>query len=217
MFEDQLHPDWVRLLSDQLPLLREISQAVLQDSLSIPAQENVMRVFALPPKSYRVLIVGQDPYPNPEHALGLSFAVPNQTAVLPPSLKNILRELADDLGPEFVSDGDITAWSQRGVMLLNRHLTTRSHQSGAHFDLGWDLFTDAVVERLQEESAGKLVAILWGDKAQQLAPKLSGSVVIASPHPSPLSAYRGFFGSKPFSRCNKALLELGLNEIDWSA
>lgn len=217
MLVEQLHPAWKELLKDELDHLAQIEQKLSGDSRAIPAQENILRVFQKPPADYRVLIVGQDPYPNPEHAIGLSFAVPQATAPLPPTLANILKELSSDLGQELVSDGNIEPWSKRGVMLLNRHLTTSANQTAAHFSFGWERFTSAAVSKLQEARQGKLVAILWGSKAQELRPQLGNSIVIESVHPSPLSSYRGFFGSKPFSSCNKALLELGLEPIDWSA
>ena len=217
MFAQQLHPTWRELLANELPLLQEIEARVKADPLSIPSPELMLRVFSKPPEDYRVLIVGQDPYPNPEHPIGLSFAIPFDAPSIPPTLKNILKELAQDLGPEMVSNGDISPWSERGVLLLNRHLSTTSGVSAAHFDFGWDRFTTAAVKALAAQKAGKLVAILWGSKAQELEGELANSVVIKSAHPSPLSSYRGFFGSKPFSSCNKALLELGLEPIDWSA
>lgn len=217
MLVEQLHPIWKELLAEELDLLVEIEKVLAQFTNFVPAKENILRALSLPPSAYRVLIVGQDPYPNPEHAIGLSFAVPQATAPLPPTLVNILKELASDLGSEVVTDGNIEPWSERGVLLLNRHLTTMSKNTGAHFDLGWDRFTDAVVAKFQQFREGKLVAILWGNKAQELKKILSDSVIIESAHPSPLSSYRGFIGSKPFSSCNKALLELGLEPIDWSA
>jgi uracil-DNA glycosylase len=217
MFERQLHPTWRELLAEQLPLLKDIEAKVLADNTAIPEPSMMLRVFQRPPADYRVLIVGQDPYPNPEHPIGLSFAVPETTSVFPPTLKNILKELASDLGPSAVSAGNISPWADRGVMLLNRHLSTGAGVSAAHFDFGWEQFTTAAVAALNQVNAGRLVSILWGSKAQELEPVLTGSVIISSPHPSPLSAYRGFFGSRPFSECNKALIGLGLEPIDWSA
>ncbi|MFM1957902.1 MAG: hypothetical protein RI929_265 [Actinomycetota bacterium] len=217
MFAKQLHPIWRELLADQLELLKEIEQRVLADPNSIPKHENILRAFQLPPDDYRVLIVGQDPYPNPEHAIGLSFAVPGGTKPLPPTLSNIFKELRSDLGEQVVKTGDITPWSKRGVMLLNRHLTTQANNTAGHLDLGWAEFTTAAVKGLQQVLGPKLVAILWGQRALELSTVLNQATIISSPHPSPLSSYRGFFGSRPFSRCNKALLELGLSPIDWSA
>ena len=163
-----------------------------------------------------MLIMGQDPYPTPGHATGLAFCVPDGTSPLPPSLRNILREAGDDLGPGIVNLGDVSSWSTAGVMLLNRYLTTATGEIGAHADLGWAEFTQAAAEFLQQVRGRKLVALLWGSKAQELAPVLSEATLIQAPHPSPLSAHRGFFGSRPFSSCNKALLELGEEPIDWS-
>ncbi len=217
MFVKQLHPIWRALLADQLELLAAIEQRVLQDPSSIPTSENILRAFHLPPQDYRVLIVGQDPYPNPEHAIGLSFAVPKDTKPLPPTLSNIFKELRSDLGEQVVRTGDIAPWSKRGVMLLNRHLTTQANNTAGHLDLGWAEFTTAAVRGLQQTLGPKLVAILWGQRANELKPVLDQATIISSPHPSPLSSYRGFFGSKPFSKCNTALLELGLSPIDWSA
>ena len=150
MFASQLHPIWRELLADQLELLSDIEARVLADQNSIPATENILRAFRLPPQDYRVLIVGQDPYPNPEHAIGLSFAVPEGTKPLPPTLSNIFKELRSDLGEQVVKTGDITPWSKRGVMLLNRHLTTQANNSAGHLDLGWAQFTTAAVSALQQ-------------------------------------------------------------------
>jgi uracil-DNA glycosylase len=163
------------------------------------------------------LIVGQDPYPNPAHAIGLAFAVPVGTQPLPPTLGNIFKELRADLGVQVVQQGDLTPWLDRGVMLLNRHLSTSAENSAAHLGFGWAEFTDAAIKALVTVRKHQLVAILWGKQAQELAPILSRARVISSSHPSPLASYRGFFGSRPFSRCNKMLLELGLEPIDWSA
>ncbi len=211
-----MHPRWQDLLADQRALLEEILERYEADESAIPARSNLLRAFSYPPEHYRVLIVGQDPYPNPEHAIGLSFAVPQGTNPLPPTLGNIFKELRSDLGVAIVKTGDISVWADRGVMLLNRHLSTSAHNSAAHLSFGWDRFTTSAVRALQGVRGERLVAILWGQKAQELAPELSLARVISSPHPSPLSSYRGFFGSKPFSGCNKLLLELGEDPIDWS-
>ena len=213
---DRLHPDWQNLLADKRDLLFEIEAKIDQDKLSIPHKHNVLRALTRSPQDHRVLIVGQDPYPNPMHAVGLAFAVPAGTYPLPPTLGNIFKELRSDLGHAQVRHGDIAPWHDRGVMLLNRHLTTRSEETAAHFSFGWDEFTETVVKKLVEARDGKLVAILWGQRAQELVPALAGAKVLSSPHPSPLSSYRGFFGSKPFSSCNSALVSLGLPPIDWS-
>ena len=212
-----LHPEWQKLLGDQKEVLKQIEGLIDQDPRSIPSKELVLRTLSLPPSHYRVLIVGQDPYPNPIHANGLAFAVNPGTQPLPPTLANIFRELRSDLGHEFVQSGDITPWQQRGVLLLNRHLTTRAGETAAHFAFGWEEFTKRVVQELVRVREGKLVAILWGQRAQELTAELAVATLLRSPHPSPLSSYRGFFGSKPFSGCNKALVALGMEPIDWSA
>lgn len=212
-----LHPEWQRLLADQKESLVEIGNQIASDPGTIPTSSSIFRAFQIPPEQYRVLILGQDPYPNPLHANGLAFAVPEGTNPLPPTLANIFKELRSDLGHGFVKYGDINPWHQRGVMLLNRHLTTRENETAAHFSFGWEEFTQRAVQELVRVRRGKLVAILWGRRAQELAPDLAAATVLASPHPSPLSSYRGFFGSKPFSACNTALVNLGLEPIDWSA
>ncbi len=211
-----MHPRWQQLLADQRELLNEILARYQADSSAIPEQSKLLRAFSFPPEHYRVLIVGQDPYPNPEHAVGLAFAVPEGTSPLPPTLGNIFKELRSDLGITVVKNGDVSVWSERGVMLLNRHLSTSAQNSAAHLNFGWDSFTSAAVRALQQVRGERLVAILWGQKAQELAGEVPRARVISSPHPSPLSSYRGFFGSKPFSSCNKLLLELGEEPIDWS-
>ena len=186
------------------------------DPRSIPSKEHLLRAFQYPPEHFRVLIVGQDPYPNPQHAIGLAFAVPAGTQPLPPTLGNIFRELRSDLGVQMVRQGDISSWQDRGVMLLNRHLSTQAENSAAHLSFGWAEFTEAAIKVLQKVRGRQLVAILWGKQAQELAPLLPQASVISSSHPSPLASYRGFLGSKPFSSCNKLLVELGMEPMDWS-
>lgn len=208
---DSVHDDWLPLFNVQQRLLTEIT-ARLQDP-HVPSGEKVFRAFEVAPSSYRVLILGQDPYPNPSHAVGLSFAVPPGTKPLPPSLQNIYKELSEDVG--ITNPSDLANWQQQGVMLLNRHLTTKPFVTGAHFSYGWDAFTTSAVRYLYEMRQEKLVAILWGSKAQEIAPLIPHAKIIKSPHPSPLSAYRGFFGSKPFSKANAALAQLGEEPIDW--
>lgn len=212
---DFIHRDWKPLFDSQESLLNQIAEQ-LEGTAFNPSPERVFRAFEVSPRDYRVLIVGQDPYPNPEHATGLAFCVPVGTSPLPPTLRNILTELNDDLGPGVVTDGDLSAWQYAGVMLMNRHLTCAPNQTASHFQIGWSGFTDAAIEFLQQLRGTKLVAILWGNRAQEVAPRLPLARLISSPHPSPLSAHRGFFGSKPFSGANQALLELGEKPIDWS-
>jgi uracil-DNA glycosylase len=180
----------------------------------LPAGEQVLRAFTTPFDDVRVLIVGQDPYPTPGHPIGLSFAVERHVRPLPRSLANIYRELADDLGIAPAEHGDLTAWSDRGVMLLNRVLTVRPGEPGSHRGLGWERVTDAAIRALAARG-GPLVAVLWGRQAATVRPLLAGVPVLESAHPSPLSASRGFFGSKPFSETNRLLQEQGAAAIDW--
>lgn len=213
----QMHQDWQEALAPELPKLAEILSRVELEDGTVPKSENILKAFEISPKEYRVLILGQDPYPSPGHAIGLAFAVPEGTVPLPPTLANIFKELRADLGPEIVRTGDISQWAQRGVMLLNRHLTTKANNTAAHLDIGWAEITQAAVRVLYEIHGKDLVAILWGRKALELKGVLQDAKIIHSAHPSPLSSYRGFFGSRPFSECNKALIESGLEPIDWSA
>jgi uracil-DNA glycosylase len=210
----QLHPTWQVMLADQRELLEEIASRLNREQNVVPQQERILAAFATDPADQRVLIIGQDPYPNPSHATGLAFAVPPGTQPLPPTLANIYRDLSLDVGAQAPA---LEGWAERGVLLLNRHLTTRAGESAAHLQLGWQGFTAAAVSALADLQGRNLVAILWGRKAQELAPLLGEASVISSPHPSPLSSYRGFFGSRPFSGANAALVDLGLAPIDWSA
>jgi uracil-DNA glycosylase len=163
----------------------------------------------------RVLIVGQDPYPTPGHPIGLSFAVDRHVRPVPRSLQNIYRELHDDLGLAIPQHGDLTAWAEHGVMLLNRVLTVRPGASGSHRGKGWEAVTEQAIRALVARG-GPLVAILWGRDAANLKPLLGSTPVIQSPHPSPLSASGGFFGSRPFSRANALLVEQGAQPVDWA-
>ncbi|MGX7679820.1 uracil-DNA glycosylase [Jatrophihabitans sp. DSM 45814] len=180
----------------------------------LPSGEHVLRAFTQPFDDVRVLIVGQDPYPTPGHPIGLSFAVASQVRPLPRSLVNIFRELQDDLGVPAPSSGDLTPWTTQGVLLLNRVLTVAPGKSGSHQGKGWEQVTEQAVRALAARGV-PLVAILWGRQAQSLRTALPGVMRIESVHPSPLSASGGFFGSKPFSRANAALVEAGATAVDW--
>lgn len=182
----------------------------------LPAGENVLRAFTFPFDEVRVLIVGQDPYPTPGHAIGLSFSVAPDVRPLPRSLTNIFKEYATDLGHPAPSTGDLTPWSQRGVMMLNRVLTVRPGTPASHRGKGWEAVTECAIRALAARPQ-PLVAVLWGRDAATLKPMLSGDrcATIESVHPSPLSASRGFFGSRPFSRANELLTQLGSEQIDW--
>jgi uracil-DNA glycosylase len=181
----------------------------------LPAGEHVLRAFAQPFADVRVLIVGQDPYPTPGHPIGLSFAVERHVRPIPRSLQNIYRELRTDLGIEPPEHGDLTSWSEHGVLLLNRCLTVAPGASGAHRGKGWEAVTDQAIRALAARGT-PLVAILWGRDAQTLRPLLGVVPVIESVHPSPMSADRGFFGSRPFSRANALLAEQAATPVDWS-
>jgi uracil-DNA glycosylase len=181
----------------------------------LPAGPNVLRAFQRPMDQVRVLLVGQDPYPTPGHPIGLSFAVDRHVRPLPRSLGNIYREMRDDVGIAPPAHGDLTAWSDQGVLLLNRVLTVAPGRPASHRGKGWEPITEAAIRALVERG-GPLVAILWGKDAQTLTPILDGVPIIASAHPSPMSADRGFFGSRPFSRTNVLLAEQGAAPVDWA-
>jgi len=180
----------------------------------LPAGKNVLRAFTQPFAGVRVLIVGQDPYPTPGHPVGLSFSVEPGVRPIPRSLQNIYRELGTDLGMATPANGDLTPWSEHGVLLLNRVLTVAPGASAAHRGKGWEAVTDQAIRALVARGA-PLVAILWGRDAQSLRPLLAGVPCIESAHPSPMSAERGFFGSRPFSRANALLVEQGAEPVDW--
>jgi uracil-DNA glycosylase len=180
----------------------------------LPAGENVLRAFRQPFAGVRVLIVGQDPYPTPGNPVGLSFSVAPEVRRLPASLMNIFREYRDDLGYPAPSNGDLTPWSERGVMLLNRVLTVQPGRPNSHKGKGWEEVTEQAIRALAARG-GPLVAILWGRDARSLVPLLGGVPCIESAHPSPNSADRGFFGSRPFSRASKMLEEQGGEPVDW--
>jgi uracil-DNA glycosylase len=181
----------------------------------LPAGENVLRAFKQPFSDVRVLIVGQDPYPTPGHAIGLSFSVAPDVKRLPPSLVNIFREYGEDLGYPEPSCGDLTPWTERGVLLLNRVLTVSPKQPGSHRGKGWEEITEQAIRALAARDSGPLVAILWGRDARTLVPLLDGVPCIEPAHPSPYSAASGFFGSRPFSRANQLLEQRGGEPVDW--
>jgi len=181
----------------------------------LPAGANVLRAFRTSMDRIKVLIVGQDPYPTPGHAIGLAFAVDRSVRPLPRSLANIYRELRTDLGLVPPPHGDLTGWTESGVLLLNRVLTVAPGQSAAHKGKGWEQVTQRAIEALVARRQ-PLVAILWGKDAQTLIPMLGATAYIASAHPSPMSADRGFFGSKPFSRANELLIAQGAEPVDWT-
>jgi len=211
-FRDQLHPTWAQVMQDLLPLLDEI-EARLLDQNFLPSHENVMKALSSNLEDCKVLIVGQDPYPSSEHAMGLSFSVPARVTKIPPTLANIFKELQSDLevGPPVV--GDLTHWHDQGVVMLNRTLTCEEGVSNSHTNLGWNQITDRCAQVLGQRG---VIAILWGKNAAELVKFFAKENVITSAHPSPLSAYRGFFGSKPFSKVNRALERDGKAGIMWT-
>ena len=210
-------PSWARALAPVESTVHQIGARLREEVAEgrgyLPAGTDVLRAFTYPMDEVKVLIVGQDPYPTPGHPMGLSFSV--QPGVRPPrSLENIFTELVSDLGVDRPTSGDLTPWSRQGVMLLNRVLTVRPGAPASHKGWGWETVTQRAIEALVERRA-PLVAILWGRPAQSLTPMLGSTPILASPHPSPLSASRGFFGSRPFSRANELLVEQGATPVDW--
>jgi uracil-DNA glycosylase len=181
----------------------------------LPAGENVLRAFKQPFAAVRVLIVGQDPYPTPGYAVGLSFSVAPDVRRLPGSLVNIFREYSEDLGYPTPTTGDLTPWAERGVLLLNRVLTVQPGKPGSHRGKGWEEVTDQAIRALAARKTEPLVAILWGRDARTLVPLLAGIPAVESAHPSPYSAANGFFGSRPFSRANQLLEQEGAQPVDW--
>lgn len=213
-----LDPGWVAALAPvgpQIAALEEFLEAESAGRGFLPEPGKVLRAFTDPFADVRVLIVGQDPYPTPGHPIGLSFAVDPHVRPLPRSLVNIYRELREDLGLYTPEHGDLGAWSGRGVLLLNRVLTVAPGQSNSHRGRGWEAVTEHAIRMLVARDA-PLVAILWGRQAASVRPALGATRVIESAHPSPLSARRGFFGSRPFSRANGLLAGLGATPVDWS-
>ncbi|MDR6866400.1 uracil-DNA glycosylase [Microbacterium resistens] len=209
---------WAKALAPAGPLIAELGDRLRAETAAgrgyLPAGANVLRAFSRPLDGVKVLIVGQDPYPTPGHPIGLSFAVERTVRPVPRSLANIYRELETDLGIPPAEHGDLSSWSEQGVMLLNRVLTVRPGTPASHRGWGWERVTELAIRTLVERDA-PLVAILWGRDAEGLRPMLGKTPVIASVHPSPLSASRGFFGSRPFSRANALLAEQGAEPVDW--
>lgn len=196
------------------PKITEMGQMLRKEGNNyLPAGADIFRAFTYPLDQVKVLIVGQDPYPTPGNAMGLSFSV-KPGVPIPKSLNNIFRELHDDLGCAYPTSGDLRPWAERGVMLLNRVLTVVPNQAGSHQGRGWEEVTDQAISALVKRDR-PLVAILWGKQAQSVVPALGDTPTVQSPHPSPLSASRGFFGSRPFSRTNSLLQQMGASPIDW--
>ena len=216
--------DWAAALSGVEEDLRAVLGFLAEDVAAghqvLPSPSNVLRAFRQPLADVKVLVVGQDPYPTPGHAVGLSFAVAPRTRPIPRSLANIYKELEADLGIPARVHGDLTAWAEQGVLLLNRVLSVRAGAAGSHRGKGWEKVTTAAVtavaaRRKADGSRLPLVAVLWGKEAEAVRPLLPGIAVVSSAHPSPLSASRGFFGSRPFSQANALLAEQGSPGVTW--
>lgn len=215
----KLDPGWEVALEPVAPNITAMGDFLRAEVAAgrtyLPAGENILRAFTQPFADVRVLIVGQDPYPTPGHAVGLSFSVAPDVRPLPRSLQNIYRELGADLGVPAPRVGDLTPWTQHGVLLLNRVLTVAPGAPASHRGKGWEAVTDQAIRALVDRDA-PLVAILWGRDAQTLRPLLGSTPCIESAHPSPMSADRGFFGSRPFSRANELLAAQGAAPVDWN-
>ena len=214
-----MDPGWADALEPAAPQIAAMGEFLRAEIAAgrryLPAGTNVLRAFKQPFEDVRVLIVGQDPYPTPGHPVGLSFSVAPDVKRLPPSLVNIFREYGEDLGYPEPSCGDLTPWTERGVLLLNRVLTVSPKQPGSHRGKGWEEITEQAIRALAARDSGPLVAILWGRDARTLVPLLDGVPCIESAHPSPYSAASGFFGSRPFSRANQLLEQRGGEPVDW--
>ncbi|MEU7636264.1 uracil-DNA glycosylase [Streptomyces sp. NPDC039016] len=216
--QDIVEPGWAKALepvAGQIAAMGDFLRAEIAAGRTyLPAGSHVLRAFQQPFDEVRVLIVGQDPYPTPGHAVGLSFSVAPDVRPLPGSLENIFREMHSDLGLPRPSNGDLTPWTRQGVLLLNRALTTAPRKPAAHRGKGWEQVTEQAIRALVARD-GPLVAVLWGRDARNLRPLLGNLPAVESAHPSPMSADRGFFGSRPFSRVNELLVGQGAQPVDW--
>jgi uracil-DNA glycosylase len=213
-----IDPGWATALEPVQDQIAELGDFLRTEIAAgrpyLPDGKNVLRAFQQPFDDIRVLIVGQDPYPTPGHPVGLSFSVSPEVRRLPGSLVNIFREYVADLGYDRPTSGDLSPWSNQGIMLLNRVLTVQPGKPGSHRGKGWEAVTDQAIKALVARDK-PFVAILWGRDAQSLRPLLGDTPRIESVHPSPMSADRGFFGSKPFSRANALLRGLGVEPVEW--
>lgn len=214
-----IHDSWKEPLDPVTDRIHELGDFLREENAAgrgyLPAGTDVLRAFTYPFDQVKVLIVGQDPYPTPGHPMGLSFSVHPDVEPIPRSLANIFRELQEDIGCPAPSSGDLTSWSEHGVALFNRVLTVRPGHSGSHRGKGWEEVTECAIKALAERDR-PLVAILWGRDAQSTAKWLGNTPTVCSPHPSPLSASRGFFGSRPFSRANELLVSQGAEPVEWA-
>ena len=213
-----VHPSWAAALEPVAGAVTSLGEFLRAEVAAgrgyLPSGGHVLRAFERPLDDVRVLIVGQDPYPTPGHAVGLSFSVAPDVQPVPRSLVNIYQEMQTDLGLARPATGDLSPWADQGVLLLNRVLTVQPGKPASHRGKGWETVTAQAISALVSRG-GPLVAILWGRDARNLVPHLGGIPAIESAHPSPLSAHSGFFGSRPFSRANELLAQQGAAPIDW--
>ena len=207
----QIDKSWQPLFAEHQSELTKIQEVITAQRIA-PAYENILRVFTYPISHYRVVIVGQDPYPTPGYATGLAFSVSPEITKLPASLKNVFTEYVSDTGFSYPVNGDLAIWANNGVALLNSSLTLNLDDKSEHLRIGWQRITAAALDVLASNGA---VAILWGSHAQKMGSEFPDTHKIESVHPSPLSAYRGFFGSKPFTTCNQLLINSGQDPINW--
>ncbi|NPA65460.1 MAG: uracil-DNA glycosylase [Epsilonproteobacteria bacterium] len=219
--DPKIDPSWKTVLADEFtkPYMIELKKFLIEEKKHYtiyPAGKNIFNAFNTTPfDAVKVVIIGQDPYHGPNQAHGLCFSVLNGVP-FPPSLQNIFKELVDDIGCEYPKTSELTPWAKQGVFLINTVLTVRAGQANSHKDKGWEKFTDATIKAISEKKEN-VVFILWGRPAQAKEKLIDSSkhYIIKAPHPSPLSAYRGFFGSKPFSKTNTFLVSKGLEPIHW--
>ena len=209
----QLSSQWQLALASVKNDISRINEQLDESSSINPVQNKIFNALGQSPDQFRVIIVGQDPYPNAEHAMGLAFSVPAESVTVPPSLKNIQQELASDVG--VIGKQDLTSWRSEGVLLLNRILTCETGKSLSHKSIGWQMVTTEIINQVLKANKNT-VAILWGKYAQETADMFNPELVIKSVHPSPLSAHRGFLGSKPFSKVNKLLVNTRQDPINWA-
>ena len=210
---ESLSKPWQEALLEVKPEIEVIEKALDQLGRFNPSQERVFYALGQSPEQFRVVIVGQDPYPNPTHAMGLAFSIPSNQESIPPTLRNIQKEFENDLGKSL--GFDLSTWKDSGVLLLNRILTCKPNESLSHEKLGWQSVTNQIISAVVQANPN-VVAILWGNYAAAVEPLFKPELVIKSVHPSPLSSHRGFFGSKPFTKANQLLLDTGQQPIDWA-
>lgn len=210
---ESLSKPWQNALLEVKPEIEAIEKALVQQGSFNPGKEKVFNALGQSPDDFRVVIVGQDPFPNPDHAMGLAFSVPSELKSVPPTLRNIQKEFESDLGKNL--GNDLSAWKDSGVLLLNRILTCRSEESLSHEKLGWQSVTNQIITAVLEVNPNA-VAILWGNYASAVEPLFKPKLVLKSVHPSPLSSHRGFFGSKPFTKANQLLVDTGQQPINWA-